>query len=88
MRIIGYAKARVGQPFHLSARKGLEGSRRRRGGPWRLVVGALSYAGQLNIATVADRDGCPTGRYSHTVCRTPPMSCRPNLNREPKAVSD
>jgi hypothetical protein len=49
MRIIGYAKARVGQPFHSSARKGLEGSRRRRGGPWRLVVGALSYAGQLNI---------------------------------------
>jgi hypothetical protein len=25
MRIIGYAKARVGQPFHLSARKGLGG---------------------------------------------------------------
>jgi hypothetical protein len=23
----------------------------------------------------------PDVRYSHTVCRTPPMSCRPNLNR-------
>jgi hypothetical protein len=54
------------------------------GGPWRLVVAALSYAGQLNITEVADRDGCPTCRYSPTVCRTPPMSCRPNLNREPR----
>jgi hypothetical protein len=24
-----------------------------------LVVSALSYAGQLNLSAVADRDGCP-----------------------------
>jgi hypothetical protein len=59
--------------------------RRRRGGPLASHRRRASYAGQLNIIAVVDRDRCPTWEVVRTRCEnTTGMSCRPNLNREPR----